>query len=145
MWAIEYGYTTKDKSLKKILSRVSEPELQFATDEDTMGPDPLARRYDFSKDPIDFAKNQVGLAKHHRKKILEDYVKDGDSWSKAREGYLMTLSLQTRATGMMANWIGGTFVNRDKKGDPQDRRPVEVVANREAKGSIGIRHRKHNV
>ncbi len=27
----------------------------------------------------------------------------------------------------MANWVGGAFVNRDKKGDPGDRPPVEVV------------------
>lgn len=127
MWAIEYGYTTDDKKLKKILSRVAEPELQFGTDEDTVGPDPLARRYDFSKDPLDFAENQVGLAKHHREKIIDDFVKDGDSWSKAREGYLLTLRLQNQATSMMANWIGGTFVNRDKKGDPNGRKPIEVV------------------
>ena len=127
MWAIEYGYTTKDKNLKKILSRVAEPQLQFATDEDTIGPDPLARRYDFSKDPLDFATNQVSLARHHREKILDKFVQDGDSWSKARDGYLLTLRMQSQATGMMSNWIGGTFVHRDKKGDPNGRKPIEVV------------------
>jgi len=35
--------------------------------------------------------------------------------------------LQTRAISMMANWVGGAFVNRDKKGDPSGRMPVEVV------------------
>ena len=127
MWAIEYGYTQDDKKLKKILSRVAEPQLQFGTDEDTSGPDPLARRYDFSKDPLDFAKNQLSLAKYHRERILEEYVDDGDSWSRARDGYLLTLGLQNSSTGMMANWIGGTFINRDKKGDPNGRKPVEVV------------------
>jgi hypothetical protein len=29
---------------------------------------------------------------------------------------------------MMANWLGGVFVNRDKKGDPEDRKPLEVVS-----------------
>ena len=127
MWAIEYGYTASDKSLKKILSRVAEPHLQFATDEDTLGPDPLAQRYDFSEDPLDFANEQVALAKHHRAKIVEDFVEDGDSWSKARDGYLLTLSLQAKATNMMSRWIGGTFVHRDKKGDPNGRKPIEVV------------------
>jgi hypothetical protein len=28
---------------------------------------------------------------------------------------------------MMANWIGGAHVNRDKKGDPNGRKPIEVV------------------
>ncbi|MCA9192924.1 MAG: zinc-dependent metalloprotease [Planctomycetales bacterium] len=125
-WAIEYGYTF-DKDLKPILARVSEPELAFATDEDTGGPDPLARRYDFAKDPLDFAKEQTLLIERFRKRLLSDYVKNGDSWKKAREGYELTLGLQGRITSMMTNWIGGAFVNRDKKGDPNDRLPIEVV------------------
>ena len=126
MWAIEYGYTF-EKDLSKILSRVSEPELTFATDEDTSGPDPLARRYDFAADPLDYAKEQRILIERFRKKLMTDYVKDGDSWTKARDGYELTLNLQMKNTSMMANWIGGAFVNRDKKGDPQERLPLEVV------------------
>jgi len=126
-WAIEYGYTADDKKLAEILKRCSEPELQYATDEDTNGPDPLARRYDFSKDPLDYANEQRKLIKLYRERILDKFVKDGDSWAKARRGYELTLSLQTRAVNMMANWIGGAFINRDKKGDPGDRPPVEVV------------------
>ena len=136
MWAIEYGYTADEKGLEKILSRVAEPELQFATDEDTTGPDPLARRYDFGKDPLDFAVSQMGLAKHHREKIVKDFVKDGDSWSKARDGYLLTLRLQNQATAMMANWIGGTFVHRDKKGDPSGRAPIEIVSTEQQRKAL---------
>lgn len=126
-WAIEYGYTFDDKKLPEILKKCNEPEHQYATDEDTSGPDPLARRYDFSKDPLDYASEQMKLIKLYRGRILERFVKDGDSWAKARRGYELTLSLQTRAASMMANWIGGAFINRDKKGDPGDRPPVEVV------------------
>jgi hypothetical protein len=125
-WAIEYGYSF-EKDLKPILSRVAEPELVFATDDDTSGPDPLARRYDFSKNPLDFAKSEVRLAKHHRNAILEKFVDDGESWSKARRGYTLTLSMQVKSVSMMANWIGGSFVNRDRKGDPNARTPIEVV------------------
>jgi hypothetical protein len=127
MWAIEYGYTFNDKGLKKILSRVAEPELAFCSDEDTFGPDPLARRYDFAKDPLEFAKDQVALAEQHRGEILEKFVKDGDAWNKARKGYIMTLGLQTKSISMMSNWLGGTYVHRDKKGDPNGRKPIEVV------------------
>ncbi len=127
MWAIEYGYVLDDKKLDKILSRVAEPELAFGTDQDTSGPDPLARRYDFSKDPLDFAKNQIELATHHRGHILEKFVEDGDAWDKARVGYLQTLQMQMSATSMMSNWIGGSFVYQDKKGDPNGRKPIEIV------------------
>jgi hypothetical protein len=126
-WAIEYGYTPNEGSLKSILSRVAEPELAFATDEDTIGPDPLARRYDFSANPLDFANAQMKLAKFHRERLLDKFVKDGDSWAKARKGYLLTLNMQTRAVSMMANWLGGSFVHRDHKGDPKGRAPIEVV------------------
>ncbi len=126
MWAIEYGYTF-DKELKPILARGVEPENQYGTDQDTIGPDPLIRRYDFSSNPLDYAKNQGNLAKYHRERILDKFVKDGDSWSKARRGYEQTLTLQVRALNMMAAWIGGTHVRRDHKGDKGNRVPLEAV------------------
>lgn len=135
-WAIEYGYTFEDKKLADILKRCSEPELQYATDEDTSGPDPLARRYDFAADPLDFAQEQMKLVKLYRERILEKFVKDGDSWAKARRGYELTLAQQTKSANMMANWIGGAFVYRDKKGDPGDRPPVEVVPAKQQRDAL---------
>jgi hypothetical protein len=128
IWAIEYGYTQDEKDLKEILNRVAEPELQYGTDEDTFGPDPLARRYDFSEDPHDYANNQMRIARHNRGRIIEKLVKEGDSWAKTRRAYEMTLSMQLRAVSMMANWLGGAYVYRDKKGDKGDRLPIEVVS-----------------
>lgn len=125
-WAIEYGYTF-EKELKPVLARVAEPTLQYATDEDTWGPDPLARRYDFSKNPLDYAENQIALVKELRARILEKFVKDGQSWSKARRGYQLTLSTQVRSVVMMSAWLGGSFLNRDHKGDPNGRKPIEPV------------------
>ena len=136
-WAIEYGYTFEN-DLKPILARVSEPELQFATDEDTGGPDPLARRYDYGKDPLNFAQDQMKLANHHRGLVLENFVKDGDSWSKARRGYQITLSMQARAISMMGNWIGGVHVYRDKKGDAGDRAPLQVVPVAQQRAAINF-------
>ncbi len=126
-WVIEYGYTQNDKALPAILSRVAEPELVYGTDEDTYGPDPLARRYDFAKDPLDYAEEQMKIVKFVRENLLDKYVKDGQSWAKARKGYEMSLGLQTRAISMMANWVGGTFVNRDHKGDKDGRKPLVPV------------------
>ncbi|MBY0588495.1 zinc-dependent metalloprotease [bacterium] len=126
MWAIEYGYTSSD-DLKPILQRVAEPDLRYATDEDTGGPDPLARRYDFGADPINYAKSQYKLAKYNRERIIDKFVKDGESWAKARRGYEITLSMQMRAISMMSGWVGGAYVYRDKKGDKDGRAPIEVV------------------
>lgn len=135
-WAIEYGYTLDDKKLPEILKRCSEPELQYATDEDTSGPDPLATRYDFSADPLDYANEQMKLVRVYRERILDKFVKEGDSWAKARRGYELTLSLQMRTVSMMANWVGGAFINRDKKGDPGDRPPVQVVPAKQQRDAL---------
>lgn len=138
IWAIEYGYTQDDGSLKDILSRVAEPELQYGTDEDTFGPDPLARRYDFSKDPLDYAHNQIRIAKYNRERIIDKLVKDGDSWAKTRKAYEMTLSMQMRAVSMMANWLGGAFIHRDKKGDKGNRLPIEVVPAKKQRDALNF-------
>jgi len=127
MWAIEYGYSLAS-DLKPILARVAEPELVYGTDEDTYGPDPRARRYDFAQNPLDYSKSQMELVKYHRERLLEKFVKDGESWAKARQGYEMTLHMQTRSISMMSNWIGGTLLSRDKKGDKNGRKPLEVVS-----------------
>lgn len=125
LWAIEAGYTFGD--VKDVMKRVAEPDLAYGTDEDTQGPDPLARRYDFAADPLDYANSRINLAKYHRERLLEKYVKDGQSWAKARRGYMMTLNEQLGAVSHMTRWVGGSYVNRDRKGDPNGRPPVENV------------------
>ena len=127
-WAIEYGYTPEEAKLPEILKRTSEPEMQYATDEDTSGPDPMARRYDYSKEPLDYAENQMRLVKLYRSRLLDKFVKDGESWGKARKGYELTLGEQMKAVSMMSNWIGGATVNRDKKGDPGNRQSLVPIA-----------------
>jgi hypothetical protein len=124
-WAIEYGYTPDDPT--KVLARVAEPELAFGTDEDTWGPDPSIRRYDFGADPLAYAANVMELVQKSRAQILDKFVKQGQPWSKARHGYLLTLDEQVKVLGMMADWLGGSFVNRDHKGDPGARPPIVAV------------------
>ncbi len=127
-WAIEYGYSLSNKpgDLEKIASRAGERELQYATDEDTFGPDPFARRYDFAANPLHYAERQMDIARYQRGRLLNQFVKKGQSWARARRGYELTLGIQTRALSMMANWIGGDFVHRAKKGDASSP-PLTVV------------------
>ncbi|MHC5006028.1 MAG: zinc-dependent metalloprotease [Planctomycetota bacterium] len=125
-WAIEYGYTSA-KDLKPILARVGEDELPYATDEDTWGPDPLCRRFDYGADPLDFADSQMRLAQDLRTKLVDRVVKDGESWQKVRDGYLLLLGKHVGAVSISANFLGGADVNRDRKGDPGDRNPITVI------------------
>lgn len=125
MFAIEYGYTFGDP--KKVLEKVGDPKLVYLTDEDAGGPDPLARRYDWGADPLNYATDMVEMYTMQRERLLTDFVKDGDSWEKARRGYLRTLSMQRRMIDMMANWVGGTHVARVHKGDEGTGNPLTPV------------------
>ncbi|MGD9690324.1 MAG: zinc-dependent metalloprotease [Phycisphaerales bacterium] len=126
-WAIEYGYTFGDP--KDALKRVAEPELQFGSDEDAdgNGMDPTIRRYDLAADPMDYAKSRLDLAKFSRGRIIDKFVKNGQSWSKARHGYSLTLNMQMNSVSIMSNWVGTAYLFRDRKGDPNGRPPISVV------------------
>lgn len=121
-WAIQYGYGSGDP--KEVASNGDKSVRPYATDEDTWGPDPLAQRWDLGADPINYAKEKVRLAQFHRARLLDKFVKDGESWSRARTGYNLTLSQQLGGISMMAKWIGGSYVHRDLKGEPDARPPV---------------------
>lgn len=118
MWAIAYGYTPGKTDA--VLARCGEPELRYLTDEDTQGPDPMARRFDHAKNPLDYVDAQLAIVENLRGRILDEMVDDGESWSKARSGYLMTLSKHLRAVSVAGNWIGGSTVNRVMKGEEID-------------------------
>ncbi|MCH2138990.1 MAG: zinc-dependent metalloprotease [Phycisphaerales bacterium] len=124
-WVIEYGYGFGKP--EKVLERVNEPQLIYATDEDTRGPDPRARRFDHGKNPLNYAESQVKLMQHLRTQILTDMVDDGESWSKARRAYEMTLGKQMQAIAIASNWIGGSYLSRNKKGDPGEVDPVRPI------------------
>jgi len=135
-WAIEYGYGSGD--LKEVLSRSADPKLAYGTDEDAFGPDPRTRRYDLSENPLDFANNQMDLVRKIRSGLINDFVQEGDSWSRARRGYSITLSTQMQALSMMGNWVGSAYVSRSKKGDPGSEAPIEVVPAERQRAALGF-------
>ncbi len=135
LWAIEYGYTQDKSKLADITARVAEPSLVYATDEDASGPDPLVRRFDMAKDPIAYAKRQIDQANQLRSNLLDRAVQDGDAWYRARSFYSQLMYQQAGAVNDVTRFIGGTYVNRDRKGDPNARpplTPVEAAKQREA-------------
>jgi len=136
-WAIEYGYrpvgkpfNSEPEMLQKIASRVAEAGLDYATDEDTMAPlspDPLSNRFDMGRDVMDYARRQIELADSLLEDIREWAVKDGDSYRKLRRAFSAILSQRAAATSFVSRFPGGVIVNRDRKGDPNARKPLQVV------------------
>jgi len=135
VWAIEYGYSL-EKDLSPVLKRVSEPELVYLTDEDTWGPDPLARRRDMGSDALDFVDAEMKLIQSMRGEILDKVFEEGESWEKVRNAFTTLLSRHVRSVSHSANWIGGVSVNRDRMGDPGERNPTEPVPAEEQRRAL---------
>ncbi|HLJ12595.1 MAG TPA: zinc-dependent metalloprotease, partial [Planctomycetaceae bacterium] len=141
-WVIEYGYKSIDGNeaaeLKKIASRSAEPGLDYATDEDTRGgidSDPLVNRFDFSKDPLEFARRQTKNSSELWSKVVDRAVGEGDGYQRARQAFSMLMGEYWRTLSFVARYPGGIYVHRDHKGDPNGRppfKPVEAAKQRDA-------------
>ncbi|HNQ23528.1 MAG TPA: zinc-dependent metalloprotease [Phycisphaerae bacterium] len=142
LWAIDYGYRTftpepgneaapksEADMLKAIAARSAEPGLDYATDEDTSNlyPDPTVNRWDMGKNPVDFAKDRIGLAERLWKDGLEWAVEDGKSYQAARRAFSFLLGQYSFGAQTAGRLVGGQYLNRDHKGTPNARPPIVVV------------------
>ncbi|MCA9246566.1 MAG: zinc-dependent metalloprotease [Planctomycetales bacterium] len=135
-WAIEYGYKTLSggtdaevEELKKIASRSGEPELAYATDEDTRGidPDPLTNRFDLGNDGVAYAKLQAQIVAEIWPTIVDKAVEAGDGYQDTRRAFGVLLGTHGRSMYFAARYVGGLVVNRSHKGDDKAKPPIEVV------------------
>ncbi|MCA9253332.1 MAG: zinc-dependent metalloprotease [Phycisphaerales bacterium] len=133
--AIAYGYSVpapdqkEDAMLAEIAGRVSAQGLDFATDEDAgfLAPDPLVNTYDNGQDPIAWANYRMDLVDGLRGKMTSWGIKDGEDYNQLRQLFDMFLFESSRVIRFAARQVGGQYLHRDHKGDPNARQPVELV------------------
>ena len=123
MWAIEFGYGDEDK-VEEVLSRVNEPGNLFISQLAIFfGGDPRNNTWDIGSDSLAFAKERFGIIRELRSTLLEKQVKEGESWRQARRRLSMLTGVQLQALRLASVWIGGSFINNNFKGDPDERPP----------------------
>lgn len=130
-WAIEYAYKPisgdEAEELKKVASRVAEPDLIFGTDEDMFAsPDPRINVYDLG-DPLEYAKQRLALVEENLKDLADRVVAEGEGWQRAREAFGLLLSEYAQSTYLAAQFVGSEYTNRDHKGDPNSRPPFDPI------------------
>ncbi|MDR0704832.1 MAG: zinc-dependent metalloprotease, partial [Planctomycetaceae bacterium] len=133
--AIEYGYKKLSggtdgevKKLQAIASRQAEKGNHYAPDEDVITyADPLAIKRDLGSQPIDYAIYVTELYNQLLPKILDRAVRDGESYKNVSKLYLALLTQRTNALRILARNIGGQYHNRDHRGDPGERSPIQIV------------------
>ncbi|MDR3196420.1 MAG: zinc-dependent metalloprotease [Planctomycetaceae bacterium] len=133
--AIEYGYKKLSggtdgevKKLQAIASRQAEKGNHYATDEDVANhADPLAVRRDLGSQPIDYAKYVTELYHQLLPKILDRAAQDGDNYRNVPKLFFTILSQRMNAVTFLARNAGGQYHNRDHRGDPGNRPPIQIV------------------
>lgn len=135
-WAIDYGYQTfkggtsgEADELKKIASRSGEPQLAYATDEDTRGtdPDPDSNRFDMGSDPLEFAKVRMQMVNDLLPDLVARTTKDGDDYTQARRVFNILVAQRGQAMFFASRYIGGLKTSRSHKGDKDADPPVMLV------------------
>ena len=134
-WAIEYAYKPlsggtdgEADALQQIASRCAAPGLDYATDEDLYGTnDPLVNQFDLGADPMQFGKDRVLLAEELLKNLADKTGDKGEGYQRTRIAFRVLLQQYGNAAHLVSNFVGGEYVHRDHRGDPNGRDPLEPV------------------
>jgi hypothetical protein len=115
--------------LHAIASRATEPQLAYATDEDTsmLSADPHTNRFDMGACPMAWAKERIKLVDQRMANILEWAVKDQESWYHLRSAFLTLMFEKIRVLDYVSRYIGGQDFNRAHRGDPDAKPPFELI------------------
>jgi hypothetical protein len=134
-WAIEYAYKPltggtdgEYEKLQEIATRCAGPGLDYGTDEDLFTTaDPSVNQWDLGADPMKYAQDRMLLTQELLKDLTDRTVDKGEGYQRTRQAFSMLLNQYGNGAHLIANHIGGEYVNRDHRGDPNGRDPLVPV------------------
>jgi hypothetical protein len=134
-WAIEYAYKPLSggtegeyEKLQEIATRCAGPGLDYGTDEDLFTTaDPSVNQWDLGADPMKYAQDRMLLTQELLKDLTDRTVDKGEGYQRTRQAFTMLLNQYGNGAHLIANHIGGEYVNRDHRGDPSGRDPLVPV------------------
>jgi hypothetical protein len=127
-WAIEYAYKpiaagAEAGELAKIAARSSEPQLAFATDEETgvgiEAADPEVNQRDLGADPLAFAKRRMTLSRELWDRWQARQLPDGESREVLYRNTVSGFNQYLLASQVAAKYVGGVVYLRDHVGSPR--------------------------
>jgi hypothetical protein len=134
-WAIEYAYKPLSggtegelEKLQEIAKRGAQSGLDYATDEDLYaGADPLVNLWDLGNDPAKFAQDRILLAEELLKNLPDRVVDKGEGYQRLRVAFTVLMQQYGNGAHLAANFVGGEYMNRDHRDDPNGRDPFVPV------------------
>ena len=137
-WAIAYGYGAND-TLEATLSEVGDPDHIYVSQLAMgIGSDPRNMTWDLGANNLNFVESRISLATDLRSRLIDDLVKDGESWKTARTRLGALMGTQLQSVFVASTWVGGSYINNDFKGDPGNRAPIEEVSAADQRRALNI-------
>ena len=139
-YAIRYGYgyvpgTPREQlpTLRRWASKWADPRYRFASDEDAgefangHSIDPRVQTFALTNHPVAWCATQEALLRHLMNTVGQRFPQPGMPYDQARAAFMMPLQLDLRCATMAANVIGGEYLSRSLKGDPDAALPLSAV------------------
>ncbi|WP_250122931.1 zinc-dependent metalloprotease [Chroococcidiopsis sp. CCMEE 29] len=134
-WTIQYGYTptqaahplAEKRFLEQIAQHSVNPELAYATDEDTFDLDPNVNAWDNSGDVLRYSQWQLDNARAMWVRLNKRYPIKGESYSKVSELFDRVFLYYLRHTYYTTKYVGGQSFRRDHAEEFNERLPFEPI------------------
>ncbi len=149
-WAIEYGYSRSLEDpaqeaarLEKILSRSTEPGLDYGNDSDDMRStgkaiDPRAMIGDMSSEPLKYAADRMDLVRELVGKLLDSSPEQGRSYQTVKDEHNSLMAQYGSQLKVVSRYVGGIYVNRAVVGQEGGSQPLTPVPLTEQKRAMEL-------
>ncbi len=155
VWAIRYGYSTNDElagssesyfareaALNDIAEQSTDPMHAYGTDEDAIfgafGVDPLTTRNDLSTDALRWAQDRTTLVDRIQPRLSERLIGEGMAWNRLRSALSSLIFARYSSLSPVIKSVGGLYVVRDHKGDPNARAPFTPVSADKQRAAVAL-------
>ncbi len=162
IWAIKYAYAPVTRepvkasgageliaaaeaelpALQRIASEVANPLHTYGTDEDNwlggFAVDPLTNAWELGSDPVRYGRDRVELIESIEPKLEQRLVSSGKGYQRLRASLTNLLYERYTALSPVTKMVGGLYVARDHKGDPNARQPFTPVSAAEQRAAVKL-------
>jgi hypothetical protein len=127
-WAVEYAYKEiapgdEAAELSRIAARSTEPQLAYATDEETgtgiEAADPEVNQRDLGSDPLAFARHRMALSRELWDRWQERTLPADEGRDILFRNVVSGFSQYSLASQLAAKYVGGVVYVRDRAGSPR--------------------------
>lgn len=163
-WAIQYAYATiyeqsadgplvesgtpaknsaaEMNGLQKIASQSADPMHPYGTDEDNwlgaFAVDPLSSAWELGSDHIAYARSRAEVVEKIMPTVETRILREGEGYQRLRNAVNSLMFERLNATIPVVKYVGGAYVVRDHRGDPDQRPAFTPVSPEQQRAAVEL-------